>query len=73
MQEFNAGHSPAAASVTGIQANSVLMPYMMSADGSSAADSNRRLVGGGMMSSMNGESQSTYATRRGMDPQRSAV
>lgn len=52
---------------------SVLQPYIQSANGMSAADAPRRLVGGGMLASPNGASASTYEAERPMTNKFSAT
>jgi hypothetical protein len=46
------------------KATSVLQPYIQSANGMASSDGSRRLVGGGMLPSANGVSQSTYEAER---------
>lgn len=48
----------------GFTPQSVLHPYIQSANGMSASDADRRLVGGGMLKSMNGTSASSYEASR---------
>ena len=52
------------------QPHSVLQPYIQSANGMSTQDANRRLVGGGMLPSMNGTSAATYQESRPMQNNR---
>lgn len=52
---------------------SVLQPYIQSANGMADSDAPRRLVGGGMLSSANGRSQSTYEAERPMTNKLSAT